>query len=617
MKQSAESATVLRLEKGMRSRKLIYHIFPATILITIGAMLALIWYSSSTIHRFYFDETRSSLLARARSIEEQVQQLLGEKNFPALDGFIRRVARKTSSRITLVSPEGLVISDSLADPETMDNHHNRPEFLEAAERGQGSSVRFSKTIGEKMLYVAIPLFKEGEEEKKTIQAMLRISVSVSRLEQTVSKVKKDMTLAMIVVLIAAALVTVFVSRLITGPLEEMTKGAERFAVGKFTPHLVSPAHVATEIATLCHALNSMADQLQDRIVTILQQRNELQTVLDSMQAAVLTVDSDDRLISLNSSASELLGIDSGRSKGKPVQELIRHIGLLQLLERVHENVQGVEDEIELSLNGNDMFLLANCVHLLDEKESSIGLLLVLHDVTRMRLLEKMRKDFVANVSHELKTPITSIRGYVETVLDDELEDREHSIRFLKIALKKTNHLNAIVDHLLLLSRIEQQTGVEKIELHPDKLKPILEEAIHSCTPRAAEKDIALQLECPERLVANVHTVLLEQAVVNLIINAVRYSHHGSEIQIRAKRKTVGKQSQISIVVQDFGVGIGEDHLPRIFERFYRSDKARSRKLGGTGLGLAIVKHIAQAHMGSVDIRSELGKGTSVFIHLPG
>lgn len=563
------------------------------------------------------NETKSSLLARVYSIEDQIQQLLVEEDFPVLNEFIQRVARKTSSRITLVCSDGVVISDSLTDTETMDDHKNRPEFLEAVERGQGSSVRFSKTVGEKMLYVAIPLYRQGIEEKNKIHGMLRISVSVSKLEQTLLKVKKDMALAMVVVVIAAVLVTIFVSRLITGPLEEMTKGAERFAVGEFTPHLLPPDNVATEIATLSHALNSMADQLKDRIVIILHQRNELQTVLDSMLAGVLTVDSDDRLISLNSSASELLGIDSKKNVGRPVQELIRNIDLLQLLESAHESGQAVEDEIEIVLNGDNLFLLANCVHLYDENNNSFGLLLVLHDVTRLRLLEKVRNDFVANVSHELKTPITSIKGYIETVLDDELKDREHSIRFLEIALKKANHLNAIIDHLLLLSRIELQSEVEKIELHLENLKPILEEAIHSCTPSAEEKNIALRLDCPDSLFVNTHVIFLEQAVVNLIINALRYSPEGNEILVRAERKTTEERSQVTIVVQDFGVGISKEHLPRVFERFYRSDKTRSKKLGGTGLGLAIVKHIAHAHKGGVDIESELGKGTSVSINLPG
>lgn len=600
----------------MQSRKLIYHIFPANILVTIGAMLAIIWYGSSTLQQFYMDETRTSLLARIYSIEDQVKLYLAEDDVSGLRGFLEKVGRKTSARITLIDPDGTVISDSLKDPEIMDNHNHRPEFLESIERGHGASTRFSQTLGEQMLYVAVSLSEQGERGREELSGVLRGSVSVAKLEKTIARVKKDMAVAIFVVVFIAALVTIVVSRRISNPLEEMTRGAERFALGEFSPHLTPPDHVATEIATLSQALNSMADQLKDRLSTVLHQRNELQTVLDSMLAAVLTVDIHGKLISLNSSASKLLSLESEKSLGKPVQELIRNIDLLQLIERAKNEGEAVEGEIEVDTNGCRSFLLTNCVHLFDENNRSFGLLLVLHDVTRLRLLENMRRDFVANVSHELKTPITSIRGYVETVLDDKLEDRENGTRFLEIVLKKSNHLNAIIDHLLLLSRIEQQVEDEKIELHREHVRLVLEEAVHSCTPRAEEKQIALQLDCPDTLRVNMHDILLEQAVVNLVVNAIRYSPEGSEIIISAAKQTDRADSRIVIKVEDSGVGIGKEHLPRLFERFYRSDTARSRKLGGTGLGLAIVKHIAQAHKGDVDVQSVVGEGTSVSIILP-
>ncbi len=600
----------------MQSRKLIYHIFPANILVTIGAMLAIIWYGSSTLQQFYMDETRTSMLARVYSIESQVQSYLAAGDVVALRGFLETIGRKTSARITLIGLDGTVIGDSLKDPEIMDNHDHRPEFMESIERGQGASTRFSQTLGEQMLYVAISLSEQGKGGEEKVRGVLRVSVSVAKLDKTIARVKKDMAVAMFVVVLIAALVTIFVSRRISNPLEEMTRGAERLAQGQFSPYLVPADHVATEIATLSQALNSMADQLQDRLSTVLHQRNELQAVLDSMLAAVLTVDVHGKLISLNSSASKLLSLESEKSIGKPVHELIRNIDLLQMIERAKIGGEAVEAEIEVATSVGSSFLLSNCVHLVDEQNISFGLLLVLHDVTRIRLLEKMRQDFVANVSHELKTPITSIRGYVETVLDDKLEDRENATRFLKIVLKKTNHLNAIIDHLLLLSRIEQQVEDEKIELHREYVRPVLEEAIHSCTPRADKKKIVLQLDCPENLLVNMHDILLEQAVVNLIVNAIRYSTEGSEIKISAAAKSDTNDSRIVIQVEDSGVGIGKEHLPRLFERFYRSDKARSRKMGGTGLGLAIVKHIAQAHRGDVEVESVVGKGTTVCMTLP-
>jgi len=601
----------------MQSSKLIYHIFPANILVTVGAMLALIWYGSLNLQNFYMDESKTSLLARAYSIESQVGQLLAENDLAGIHEFTQNIAKKTASRITLIDTVGTVISDSLKDPAKMDDHKNRPEFIEARSKGHGTSVRFSKTVGEKMLYVAIPLYREAAKEKNKIRGMLRVSVSVSKLEKTFARVKKDMGIAMLVVIFTAGLITIYVSRRISVPLEEMTAGAERFAVGQFSPPLMPSDHMATEIATLSQALNSMAGQLQDRISTILHQRNEVQTVLDSMLAAVLTIDSNNVLISLNSSASELLNLDHGSSAGKSVQELIRNIDLLQLIERAHKSGEAVESEIEIQKSsGNSLFLVTNCVHLHDEEKGSFGLLLVLHDVTRLRTLEKMRRDFVANVSHELKTPITSIKGYVETILDDKLSDRENSLRFLEIVLKKSNQLNAIIDDLLLLSRIEQQEETSTILLQLGNLYLVMNEAIYSCTPQAKLKQIDLQLDCPENLFANIHETLLEQAMMNLIMNSVKYSSEGSSILVSAQRELINDQLKIAIRVQDFGVGIETEHLPRLFERFYRSDKARSRKLGGTGLGLAIVKHIAKAHKGDVFVVSKLGNGTTVTLLLP-
>ena len=601
----------------MHSRKLIYHLFPANILVTVGAMLALIWYGSATLQNFYMDETRTSLLARAYSIESELGRLLADGEISHVREFVTKIAKKTSSRITLVDKEGVVISDSLRNPELMDDHTNRPEFLDAVVEGQGFSVRFSKTVGEQMLYVAIPLYNEEGQKSSGIAGMLRVSVSVAKLEETIQRVKKDMVIAMLVVIFAAALLTIYVSRRISVPLEEMTAGAERFALGQFSPNLQPPDHVATEIATLSHALNSMADQLQNRISTILHQRNEVQTVLDSMLAAVLTINTDNVLVSLNESAADLLNLERGSSVGKSIQELVRNIDLLQLIDQARLTGEAAESEIEIVQGTDSLFLLTNCVHLYDANKKSFGLLLVLHDVTRLRLLEKLRKDFVANVSHELKTPITSIRGYVETVLDDKLKDKKNARKFLKIVLKKSNQLNAIIDDLLLLSRIEQQEEAAKIELQLVDLAPLCDEVIHSCSPHASKKEIHVELDCPDNIFVTIHETLLEQAMVNLIMNAIKYSHVGGDVVVKVERQMVDSKPNVVIAVQDFGVGIEKEHLPRLFERFYRSDKARSRKLGGTGLGLAIVKHIMQVHGGDVTIASEPGQGTTVSMYIPG
>ena len=579
----------------MKHRRLIYHIFPANILVTIGVVVALVWYDFGAIEDFYMEETRSSLLANAFFVEEQLTAMLAEKELAQLRQFIQRVGRKTSSRITLIASSGRVIADSMKDSETMDNHRNRPEIQAAMQSETGFAIRFSRTVGENLLYVAIPLAGVQVNDKVTV---LRLSVSMSRLESTLTTIKSRIVLGMILVMLFASLLTMFVSKRISRPLEEMTRGAERFALGHFSPPLMARDHVSSEIAILTRALNSMADQLQARISTILRQKNELQTILDSMLAAVLTVDLNGRVISMNAAAANVLHSTYDSIAGCQVQEIIRNHDILQIIQRGIEGEKTIEDEIAVSVQNKDCFqecsLLTNCVHLYDENKQIFGVLLVLHDVTKLRHLEKMRQDFVANVSHELKTPITSIRGYVETVLDDSLEDRDNCIRFLNTVLQKANHLNAIIDDLLVLSRIEQQKESNEIVLSQQELKPVLLDVLHTCGPEAEEKGIQLKLDCPDSLQVNMHEVLLEQAVLNLIVNSIKYSHENSEVFLNAENVR-GEKNCVVITV---------------------SDKARSRKLGGTGLGLAIVKHIVHAHHGTVAVESEVGRGTTVVISLP-
>lgn len=600
-----------------KSKKLIYHIFPAYILVTISSILALFWYASTILNTFYIEETESSLLARAYSIEDQITSMLTNASTEDLQQLVRHIARKSSTRITIIAPEGLVLADSLADADKLGDHKNRPEIKTALmTKHSGSSVRFSRSIGERMLYVAIPLFHSGGEKERQVASILRLSVSVARMDETLKEVRLDIILGTFFVAIIATIITMFVSRRITRPLEEMTREARRFAFGQFTSRLTPPDNVSTEIATLCQALNSMADQLEKRISTILRQKNELQTFLDSMLDAVITVDNKQRIISINSAASNLFDITAKKSIDKPIQESIRHIDILKIIRKTLDSGQAAEEEILIPQERNDRLMLTNSVLLRDEQNKVFGVLLVLNDVTRLRRLENIRKDFVANVSHELKTPITSIKGYVETLLDEKLEDRENGILFLETVLRKANHLDAIIDDLLTLSRVEHQGETGKIKLTVKELKPILEEVVHTCAHRADQKRITVKLHCDNNLFSPVNEILLEHAVVNLVVNSIQYSHIGGDILITAKKETTEGHKRIIIRVQDFGIGIGKKHLPRIFERFYRSDNARSRKMGGTGLGLSIVKHITQSHNGEVAIESFEGKGTIVTISLP-
>ena len=363
---------------------------------------------------------------------------------------------------------------------------------------------------------------------------------------------------------------------------------------------------------------SLPEVLQNAVVQQLsQQRNELEAVFSSMADSVVAIDADKKIIRMNQAATTLFALPSEVVKGKAVQGVIRNAYLLELIDFTLTHNTQQEQKVTL-FNGTDPIILqTHAVPLRDEENKSMGVLLVMNDLTKLNRLENIRQDFVANVSHELKTPITAIKGYVETLLDGALDDKDTARRFLDIVGRQSNRLDAIVDDLLTLSRIEDHGNKNEITLTVDKIGPVLESALQTCAVHADEKHIMVRIECDEDPIAPINTPLLEQAVINLLTNAIAYSPEGSLITLRCRgSKNRRGEEFVHISVVDNGPGIAKEHLPRLFERFYRCDKARGRDQGGTGLGLAIVKHIAQAHNGTVEVESVPGKGSAFTITLP-
>jgi two-component system phosphate regulon sensor histidine kinase PhoR len=389
----------------------------------------------------------------------------------------------------------------------------------------------------------------------------------------------------------------------------MKRSAQRFAEGKFDHKVLVPD--SEELGGLADVLNHMARQLDEKIRMITDQRNELDTILSAMREGVLAVDSDERILTFNQAAGSFLGIDLSSAKGHAIQEVIRNADVQLFLSGVLTGKGPAEGEIVIFVPENK-FLQVSGTLLHDSEGKMIGALVVLNDITRMRQLENMRREFVANVSHELKTPITSIKGYVETLKEGALGDKENVQKFLEIVLKQSDHLNAIVDDLLSLSRIEQDAERGEIQLTEENVRRILEAATVDYELKAREREIKVILNCNKKIVIMANSRLLEQAIGNLLDNAIKYSEPGTAVEVEA----VSESNDVVIKVSDHGSGIAPEHLPRLFERFYRVDKGRSRELGGTGLGLAIVKHIAQAHGGHVTVESTLGKGSIFTLHLP-
>ena len=607
----------------IKQKKLFWQILLVHLAILLLTIAAVAWYSSRTFDSFYIAEKGVDLENQANLIKARVVELMLSSDEAHLRELVVDSGRASGTRITIIDPDGVVLADTNEDPARMDNHRRRPEIDSAFSGTPGQSLRFSNTLGQRMLYSAIPLYRglhHGDEgqDQDVILAVLRMSVPVTAIDSALTDIRLKIGLGALLTIVGAFVLTLVVSKNISRPLEEMTRGAEQYAQGDFSRRMLlsTKTTASKEIASLAAAMDQMAGQLDDTINTIVSQRNQLETVFSSMVEAVIAVDREERIISINDATAQLFGVERRGSQGKLIQEVIRNTALQEQIERILATGKPFEDEIILESAANgDTYLHTNVVSLHGGDLETIGALIVLNDVTRVRKLENMRTEFVANVSHELRTPITSIRGYVETLLDGALDEREDAEKFLEIVLRQSEQLEEIIDDLLALSRIEREAKDSQIDFEEQPLKLVLEEAIDICRPKATESNITIRLDCPEDLVMNLNPTLLEQAVVNLLHNAITYSEAGQEVTVAAKQIDVDGKKKVQISVKDSGIGIAEEHLSRLFERFYRSDRARSREEGGTGLGLAIVKHIVQAHEGTVEVESTVGEGSIFHIIL--
>jgi two-component system phosphate regulon sensor histidine kinase PhoR len=587
-----------------KRRKLIRQIFPSYLLITLLSLFAVSWYASSSLQHFYLDQTAIDLHARARLLEELVIGYLSPLDAVSVDSVCKAMGKGTETRFTIILPAGKVVGDSIETPEQMDNHANRPEIKQALSGERGRSIRYSDTLRQKMMYVAVPIVN-GEKGGGVVRASLPITF----IENELNSIRIKIIIGGVIVAIVAAGVSLAISRRISRPLETLKKGAVRFAEGDLGHRLAIPD--SAEMASLAEAMNQMAAHLEDRIKTVSDQRNEFETVLTSMLEGVIAVDNEERIVSMNQAAAKWFEIDPATYQNRNIQEIIRNIALQQFITASLASDVPLQRDFTL-YNHNERILNVRSSPLADANQEQIGTLVVFNDVTQIRRLENMRRDFVANVSHELKTPLTAIKGFVETLQHGNVEKPEETERFLDIIQKHADRLNAIIEDLMMLSRIEQEDKEKPISFPESKFSDVLQAAAQICRPKAEEKKIHIDVIDVLGIVARFDPHLLEQAVVNLIDNAIKYSDSESTIQVVADH--IG--SEMVIRVQDQGIGIAKKHHNRLFERFYRVDKARSRNQGGTGLGLAIVKHIAQAHGGRVTVESRIGAGSTFTIHLP-
>ena len=571
----------------------------------VAVLLPVDYYAESTLRREYertgFDQL--SAIARIALTSPPAASALSANtpvDSPEIRAWVSRISA-SGARITVITAEGLVLADSESDPKTMENHAGRPEIRDAFQKGAGTSIRHSVTVNRDLLYYAVRYPVPGGAP-----VVLRFAMPVRAMDELVWEVRRRVWISSLVMLLVTGAVSLLISRSFSDRVERLQLFSRRVAEGDFRPIDADPSGDALE--GLAVSLNETAARLDRTIRSLTVERNLSAAILGSMAEGVAVVNAGERLLFANQGFAEILELDAPPQSGKGLVEVVRQTQLLEAVREVLKGTPRVEAEISTGTLRQRFFAVT--VASVRAAENS-GAVIVLHDITALRKLERVRRDFVANVTHEFKTPLTSIQGYAETLLDGAINDPQNRIRFLDIILEHARRLARLTDDLLELSKMD----ADRLDLEIGRLSvsQFVQSCVETTQRSAAEKDLSVSVTLQEPLpdIAADRRRLAE-VLQNLLDNAVHYTPCGGKIIVGAS--TDG--DEVTFTVTDTGIGIPKVDQPRIFERFYRVDVARSREVGGTGLGLSIAKHLVEAHGGHIWVESEVGQGSRFHFTVP-
>jgi two-component system, OmpR family, phosphate regulon sensor histidine kinase PhoR len=519
----------------------------------------------------------------------------------------------SGARVTIIDSSGRVLADSASDAASMENHANRPEVQQAIAEGRGQAVHHSVTLNRELVYQAV---RYQEPDGQSI--VIRFAVPLSEIDLSVKELRSRLLIASILMLLIAAIASLGFARMFAARIERLKDFSQRIAEGNFRPLLRQGPR--DELSDLADSMNQTAARLDLEIRMLSGERNRSSAILRSMVEGVAVIDAEERLVFYNRAFSEIFGVQTSTAEGRTLIEVVRNAELVGLIRKALRGEEGLQDDISMGIVQMQSFsVTAAPVKALESANGDndlmatkpSGAVVVLHDVTELRRLERVRQDFVANVSHEFKTPLTAIQGFAETLLGGALDDPANNRRFLDIIRNHAIRLARLTNDLLKLARIE--AGKLEVEFFPVSLMELIEGCAETTLLKASRKQITLEIEVPSGLPA-VHgdASLLRDVLQNLLDNAIQYTPAGGHIHVDAE----AKGGEAVITVSDTGIGIPASDKERIFERFYRVDAARSREAGGTGLGLSIAKHIVEAHNGRLWVDSVIGEGSRFSFSIP-
>ncbi len=575
-------------------RNLFLKIFISYLVIIFFSFLVLNIFIKDEIRKVMTDKIEGELLTYAELIDLSSAQEMSDQ--------LRQIAKISGARVTLVDAQGKVFADSEKEIAQLENHFSRPEIQEARLRGKGKSIRFSQSLRVDMLYVAVPI-----KTKTQTTGYVRLARPLHDVQSLVEKVYQKILLAICIVAIISLLVALYISYRLAAPIRAMEKFTERLRLGETSGNII--LHTSDETKKLANNINYLVDELQNKIRLANEEKSKLMTALTSINEGVLILNADEKIEFVSPSLANILTGQYGDIVGKTLMEAFRNVELQKVFQKFKQSQDTVSSEITLGkIDPVIMSVSISKVHGYPGEEKGM---VVFHDVTRLKKLERIRTDFIANVTHEIRTPLTAIIGYLETLQSGAIHQVEDAQRFVDIMLKQAQRLNRLVEDLMTISRIE--LGEVKFLFEDVYLPDVISGVIPLLEAKAAVKNIRIENHVPEKMLpVRGDRDRLNQVFVNVLDNAVKFTPEGGSVTISGEEKN----GSIVVIIADTGTGIPREEIQRLGERFYRVDKTRSRDLGGTGLGLSIVKHLMLAHGGKMEIESQLGRGTKVSLFFP-